>query len=464
MVSLWQELKSRMMEHPEQTVSERDAKMTYEELVIFAEAFSEKLKGERCCAIYCDSEFATAIALLACFAAGVTAVPLSSRYGERHCQKILRHLSPTCVIVDDREGFGIYRISDSAYTPPRKHPALILYTSGTAGTPKGAMLPERSILANLRSIREYYRLNETDSILIARPLYHAAVLTGEFLLGVCAGARIVFSSAPFHPTAVLRFIREECITAFGATPTLLRLLTRFLPKNEVLPLKHLVVSGECMSKNVGKELLAAFPHTAIYHVYGLTEAAPRVSYLPPEEFGRICDSVGIPLSGVCLRICDPLDSGKQQKRGTEGLLWVRGENVMSGYYNNPELTGKVLRHGWLCTGDIAVMDRRRFLWIRGRADDLIIRAGMNIYPAEVENELRQDPRTRDVLVYSVKDGAGNVQIALDISGNFENEKEVRALCISRLPAYEVPATIRLVPDIPRNGSGKVIRYHENTGI
>ena len=451
-----------MLQHASQTVSESNATMTYEELVIYAEILGKRLSGQACCAIYCSTEMSTAIALLGCLAADVTAVPLSFRYGEKHCQKILRHVTPSCIITDTDDGLGIIEITDSDFIVPNPKPALIMYTSGTGGTPKGAMLQGNSILTNVCDIAEYYCLSPQDTILIARPLYHGAVLTGEFLLALVQGARIVFSSESFNPLNIVKLMQKERVTAFGATPTLLRLLARFVPKNEPLPFKHLVVSGECMSAAVGKELRTAFPHTSIYHVYGLTEAGPRVSYMPPQHFANAPDCVGIPLSSVQIKIRNRKGNHKQVEDGKEGILWVRGKNIMSGYYKNPKLTKKVLRRGWLNTGDIAVIDEHGWLKIKGRADDLIIRAGMNIYPREIEDELKKDARTRDALIYKVENSKSGVQIALDISGDFESENEVRSLCMQILPSFQVPTIINLVKEIPRNGSGKVIRHHEKS--
>lgn len=461
-MTLWSFLSRHMLRHSSQTVSENNATMSYEELVIYAEILAKRLSGQTCCAIYCSTQMATAISLLGCFAAGVTAVPLSFRYGEKHCQKILRHVTPSCIITDTEEGLGIIEITDSDFVVPDPKPVLIMYTSGTSGTPKGAMLKDSGVLTNVCDIAKYYCLSPQDTILISRPLYHGAVLTGEFLLSLIQGARIVFSSDPFNPINIIKLMQKEAVTAFGATPTLLRLLARFMPKSNPIPLRHLVVSGECMSAFVGEELRTAFPNTNIYHVYGLTEAGPRVSYLPPKHFADAPDCVGIPLSNVQIKILNPKGKHKQVANGKEGILWIRGENIMSGYYKNPKLTKQVLRRGWLNTGDIALIEEHGWLKIKGRADDLIIRAGMNIYPKEIEDELKKDPRTQDALVYKMEDLSGGIQIALDISGNYSNENEVRALCLSILPSFQIPSLINLVKEIPHNGSGKVVRHHENS--
>ena len=453
-MTLWQFLRERMLKHPLQTIGEADTKLTYEDTVIFAETFAKKIKGESCCAIYCHSEMAACLSLLACFAAKTTALPLSHRYGAKHCQKILDTVSPTCLITDIQGELSALHITDNYYVAPSVTPALILCTSGTTGTPKGAMLTERGIMTNVQDIAEYLTLKPEDNILISRPLYHSGVLTGELLVSLVKGVKILFSAQKFDPLSLIATMRKKGITAFGTTPTLLRLLLRFLPPSPPLPLRHLMISGECMDTALGKQARKKFPRTAIYHGYGLTEAGPRVSVLPPTLFDQTPTSVGFPLKSVSVQIRDK--SGNLQKRGKTGLLWVRGKNVMAGYYNAPKLTRRVLKRGWLCTGDIAVLDRKKMLFIKGRADDMIIRAGVNIYPAEVESVLKEDPHVRDALIYSVDTPTGK-QLGLKIVGDFSDTNEVRELCVARLPAFQVPSNIEIVAEIPRNGAGKMSR-------
>ena len=183
-MKLWNYIWEKITQHPNQEIREKDAVLSYEEIIMFAEHFAKYIVNERCCAIYCQSELITAITILGCFAAGVTAVPLSPRYGAAHCCKILKLVGPTCAVTDIEGELGIYQISDAHYSKPRPRPALIMCTSGTSGSPKGVMLSEENILTNLKDISRYFDINERDSILIARPLYHSAVLTGEFLLAL----------------------------------------------------------------------------------------------------------------------------------------------------------------------------------------------------------------------------------------------------------------------------------------
>ncbi len=457
---LWNKLREWMLEHPAQTVQEKEATMTYEELVVYSEMLAKTLAGQACCAIYCHSEMAAAMALLGCFAAGVTAVPVSPRYGKEHCRKILKWISPTCVLTDQYGALGIYYIEDSTYRMPENKPALILCTSGTTGHPKGVMLSENNILSNVSDIVQYFKVTEEDSVLIARPLYHGAVLTGEFLLSLAKGMRIVFHSESFNPIKILELLKTSKVTTFGTTPTLAQMMFRFHRDKDEMAMKNLVISGECLNEVTARNIREAVPNVNIYHVYGLTEACPRVSYLPPHEFSRHPTSVGYPLQSVKLSV---RKGRKSLPPGEEGMLWVKGKNVMMGYYNDPELTKRTLVNGWLRTGDMAKIDEDGLLYILGRADDMIIRAGMNIYPQEIEAELKKDSRTREVLVYGIKDTKMGVQIAMRIAGEYDTVDAVRELCLTCLPSYQIPAYIELVDTLPKNGTGKVIRGKQTRG-
>ena len=453
-MKLWNVIKEHMLSNPTQQICENEAKLTFEETVIWAERFATKLRGVHCCAILCSSEMAAAMSLLACFAAEVTAVPLSMRYGQAHCNNILDTISPDAIIMDNNSELTVYKIKDSQYIDPEEHPALIMCTSGTTGKPKGAMLSESNIVSNVTDIADYFAIDKSDTILIARPLYHCAVLTGEFLTALVKESKIRFYSEQFNPTKMLELIKEYKITAFCGTPTLLSIMARFKRSVNTETLKHICISGECMSQETGLKIYNAFPLCSIYHIYGLTEACPRVSYLPPKCFNDYPDCVGIPLKSVSIKILNQF--GDLCRENEEGILWVKGDNIMLGYYRDSEKTNKVLKDGWLCTGDIALINDAGFLKIKGRSDDLIIKSGMNIYPAEIEAALKRDKRVKEVLVYGFNNRFGT-QIGLKIAGDFDSVDDVKQFCSEVLPSFQVPSAIELLDELPKNGSGKIIR-------
>ena len=275
-MTLWEFVKEHMLKNATQYICEGATKMSFGDAATFSEIFAKDLKGYKCCAILCRSEMAAALSLISCFAAGVTAVPLSMRYGQVHCQKILDTISPDGIILDDGGKIRVLKLKDSQYRVPEQRPTLIMCTSGTTGKPKGAMLSDRNVMTNVEDIASYFELTESDTILISRPLYHCAVLTGEFLTALVKGARIYFYSDKFNPAEMLSLIDKHGITAFCGTPTLLSLMARLSKGRKTSPLEHIVISGECMGKEVGLCISEAFPYSNIYHVYGLTEACPRV--------------------------------------------------------------------------------------------------------------------------------------------------------------------------------------------
>ena len=458
---LWNHLRQQLLKYKEQVLCEGSKQISFGSLLKTTEEFAKQLEGALCCAVFCDSEYMAAQAILICFAAGVTALPLSKRYGEEHCKKILDKIRPDGILYDTEDGLVFKRLSHHAYMAPKVHPALILCTSGTTGEPKGAMLTEDNILCNLEDIAMYFDITEQDRILIARPLYHGAVLVGEFLTALCKGTKLYFNSGMFSPARTVSLLERYKISVFCGTPTLLLLMSRFLRKEHGKTLKRIVVSGECMSVETGRRIAAAFQDAKIYHVYGLTEASPRLSYLPPELFSKHPDFVGYPLRSVKMRV--KRVDGSLAAEGERGVLFACGENIMAGYYGDVEKTAAVLQDGWLNTGDIASFQENGLLKIHGRADDLIIKAGMNIYPQEIEGMLKRDNRVAEALAYGYPTEFGT-QIGLKIAGDFHSVSQVRQLCVNCLAPYQMPAKIELVSHLEKNASGKIKRGENNVGI
>lgn len=457
-MTIWDFIKNQMMHNYEQKICEEGAEISYEDMVIFAETFAEKIKGEKCCAIICNSEMAASMGLLSCLAAGVTALPLSVRYGEKHCEKILRFIKPTCMITDLYGEFCAHKLDFGKYIEPREHPALIMCTSGTTGSPKGVMLSDENVICNIKDISDYFEIGNRDSILITRPLYHCGVLTGEFLFSLYKGVKIRFYSRSFNPVEIMKLIKKHKITVFGGTPTTLTLISKLLGKVEKLELEKIVVSGECLSRESGEMIREAFSSSKIYHVYGLSEASPRVAWLPTDVFDKYPDFVGIPLASVKVKI---LKNKRKCGINEAGDLYVKGNNVMMGYYKDAERSKKVLAGGWLYTGDVALVNEAGFLKILGRKDNMIIKAGINIYPQEIEAVIKTDKRVKDVLAYGKTNELGITDIAIKISGNFDSIGEVKELCLKRLPRFQVPVHIELVDEIEKNASGKIIRGSKN---
>ena len=438
---LWNYIREKMLEHPEQIVCEGDATMTYEELCVFAEERGKTLEYPFY-GILCNSEMASAMALLACISAEKTAIPFPFRYGKEYYLKLWEEAAPPCMLTDRYGDLKEAPFCSECEALPLPPPAaVILYTSGSTGTPKGVMLSEENLLSNIKDISSYFPIGSNDTILISRPLYHSSVLTGEFLVALCSGAKIVFSSEPFQPLNMFSLVKKHRVTILGNTPTLLSTLSRFIRKGTEHSVRLLSVSGECMTEGMAKTIRNAFPNAEIYCGYGLSEASPRVAYLPAQLFDQFPTSAGVPLPCVSLKIVD--EHGKAVELGEIGELVMKGPNVMKGYFRDPKRTQTALKNGWLHTGDLAYIGPKGMLYIKGRKDDMIIRAGMNIYPAEVENLLSSDSRVKDVLVYGYSKG-DTQEVGMKISGDFLDVKEVMELCRRRLSNFQLPSKVELI--------------------
>ena len=315
------------------------------------------------------------------------------------------------------------------------------------------MLSEGNILSNVRDILRYFQLSAKDKILISRPLYHCAVLTGEFLASLMCGTEIHFLNRSFDMQTYIRLAEKEGITVACATPSFFQMVSRLAGKT--MTVSKLAVSGECLTREAASRIRKAFPEAEIYHVYGLTEASPRVAYLAPERFDSMPEMLSHPLASVKMKIVD--GAGIEVPDGEEGELIVSGTNVMMGYYKNPELTERTLTDGWLHTKDMAVKNGDGMIRILGRRDDMILYAGMNIYPREVEDALKKDARVEEVLAYGVPNPYSGQAVAVKVKGKFKDKSEIAALCRVCLPVYEQPVRVELVEELPKNASGKVLR-------
>ncbi len=459
-MTMWAFLKQRMSAHASKTLTDGVITYTYEEAIAFAEQFARELDYP-CYGILCSSELYAGLALLSCMAANITAVPLSHRYGEVHCQRIIARAGLRYLLTDEGGELQVKRISDNDFIVPDEHPALIMFTSGTTGSPKGAMISNENLFCNLADIERYFAIDEHDRILICRSLYHCAVLTGEYLISLCKGLDIVFYNGSFNPVAVSKAITKHNISVMGGTPTLFYHISQMATRlHNCRTLRVIVTSGECMTEVIAQEIRRAFAHADIYNVYGLTEASPRVAYLPPHLFDAHPLSVGIPLASLKAKIVG--EAGNIVPANQDGELLISGRSIMTGYYLEPQMTSEKIIDGWLYTGDVASISDDGLISIKCRKDNMIIKAGMNIYPQEIENAVKQHESVREALVCSDMDRAGNTTICLFVEAENMDTKMVFEHCKMHLPNYEIPDEIYVVEHIPKNGSGKILRSNIST--
>ncbi len=353
--------------------------------------------------------------------------------------------------------FDAQRIDPSA-------PALILYTSGTTGAPKGVTLSHANLLANARAVVSYLRLDAGDSVLGVLPFYYAygaSVLHTHLLSGAC----VVIAPNLLFPHLLMETVARERITGLSGVPSTFALLLDRLDLREydLSSLRYLTQAGGAMSKALTRRLRATLPGPQLFVMYGQTEATSRLTWLPPHQLDAKPGSAGIPLPGVCLRIVD--EDGGEAPPGIEGEVQVRGPNVMLGYWNAPEATAAVLRDGWLRTGDIGRVDADGFLYLAGRRSDMIKTGAHRVHPCDVEEVIAEIPGVAESAVVGVDDDTLGQTIKAyvvmdpppreDAFGRLE--LAIKAHCRARLAQYKIPRHIAFVDALPRTASGKVRR-------
>jgi long-chain acyl-CoA synthetase len=340
---------------------------------------------------------------------------------------------------------------------------MLLYTSGTTGLPKGVMLTHRNFIANAEQCLAAIRLDRKDRFLCLLPLFHSFSFTTCMVLPFKLGASIVIieSLLPFDP--VVKAIWKHHVTLFVAVPQIFSALSSKIRGAKAVVLRvlspvRLCISGAApLTKMVHEGFEKTFG-TKLLEGYGLTECAP-VASLNPEKARKI-GTVGKPLPGVDIEIRD--DAGKNVPRGDVGEIWIRGSNVMKGYYNKPAETKESLTSdGWLKTGDMGRFDDEGYLSIVDRKKDLIIIKGLNVYPQEVENVIAADASVKEVAVVGKMDpDTGEETIRAFVTareGQTVDKTALFALCRDNLAAYKRPKEIFVIDEMPKNALQKILK-------
>jgi rifamycin polyketide synthase module 1/2/3 len=296
-------------------------------------------------------------------------------------------------------------------------------------------------------------------VLSPLPLYHSYALNLCVISIVATGASIYLMER-FSTSEALRLLGSGEFTIFPAVPTIFHYLLETARSQGGVDLSSLrvcVSAGAIMPAVLNQEFESRFG-VPLLDGYGITETSTMVTMNSPLS-KRVDGSCGLPLVGLAVRIVDP-ETLRDRDPGEEGELIVRGPNVMLGYLNKPDETSKALRDGWYHTGDLARADRNGFITITGRIKELIIRGGQNIGPAEVEEVVQKLDFIIDCAVVGLPDDALGETVGLFViprAGRF-NEAAVIEHCRQHLSPYKVPSSIHVVAEIPRTGSGKIVRY------
>ncbi len=402
------------------------------------------------------------VAYLAVLSAGAAAAPLNPASPAPELEREIAGVSPSLVLRDpaDADGSG-----HDPRPPVERAPddlAALLFTSGTAGAPRAAMLTHGNLAANIAQVlgQEGVSFGGDDVGLGALPFFHVFGLNVGLGVPLAAGAPVVLVPE-FDPAGSLELIRSFGVTVLAGVPTMYAAWLQLSPAEAPADSFASVRIATSGAAPLGTEVLDGMRErfgVELHEGYGLTEASPSVTSSIGCG-GRRVGVIGRPLPGVEVRLVD-VDGGDVTV-GDPGEIWVRGPNVFAGYWEDPVTTRQVLTDdGWLVTGDVAVADPEGRLELVDRVKDLVIVSGFNVFPAEVEEVLREHPEVADAAVSGRLDArTGEAVLAWVVAepGRRPRPDDLRSWAAARLARYKVPVSVEIVDELPRTVAGKVLR-------
>jgi len=336
--------------------------------------------------------------------------------------------------------------------------AVLLYTSGTTGQPKGAELTNRNLASNTATMADVVmRLGPADVIMGCLPLFHVFGLTCGLNAAVRSGACLTLIPR-FDPAKALQVVERDYVTIFEGVPTMYAAMLHSpaAATTNMTSLRTCVTGGSAMPA----EIMRAFERQfgcEVFEGYGLSETSPVASFNQPTR-PRKPGTIGFPIPGCEMRLVD--DQGNDVADGEPGEIAIRGENVMKGYWNRPEATAAAIPDGWFRTGDIATRDGEGYYTIVDRKKDMIIRGGYNVYPREVEECLYEHPAVAEAAVIGIKDLDLGEEIGAAVAlkpGQEADPEELKRFVRDRLAAYKYPRSVWLVDALPKGPTGKILR-------
>jgi long-chain acyl-CoA synthetase len=340
----------------------------------------------------------------------------------------------------------------------RDDTAVILYTSGTTGKPKGAELTHANLHDNARVCQErLFTLDERDVVLGALPLFHAFGQTVCMNCAALVGACLTMI-ARFDPAKALEIIERDKATMFAGVPTMYNAMLHHPERDrfDVSRLRLCVSGGAAMPEEVMRAFEQAFG-CKVLEGYGLSETSPVASFNHPDR-ERKPGSIGTPLEGVEMKVVD--DADNDVTAGAVGEIVIRGHNVMKGYWKRPDATEEVMRGGWFHTGDMARIDEDGYFFIVDRKKDLIIRGGYNVYPREIEEVLYAHPAVAEAAVVGIPHAELGEEVGACVAlkpGEQASADDVKAFVKEQVAAYKYPRHVWFVDELPKGPTGKILK-------
>ncbi|WP_084247889.1 AMP-binding protein, partial [Mycobacterium avium] len=340
--------------------------------------------------------------------------------------------------------------------------ALVIYSSGTTGRPKGVLLSQRALVNHAANLAPAFPFGDGDANLVAMPLFHVGGI-GYALFGIRAGAPTIMTREP-DAAALIGAVRAGATHAFFVPPV----IARFLDAGEaarasIAGLRYIVYGAAPMPLPLLHRALSTWPGTKFVQVYGQTELCGAVTALSDDDHRDTARpelqlSAGKAVQGCEIRIVDP-DSGAELPAGRSGEVWVRSNQNMSGYLNRAEATAETITaDGWVRTGDVGRLDADGYVYIEDRLKDMIITGGENVYGPEVESVLIEHPAVVDAAVIGVPDDFWGESVkAIVVADGDVDAADVIEFCRRHLAGFKCPRTVDFVAELPRNASGKILK-------
>ena len=448
--------------------------ITFSELNHMSKCVASLVKNKEKIGFLSENNLLMPAALFGAAIAGVEFVPLNYRLSKEQLNMQLKRISPAILFTDqDIKVEGIKTIGINSLTFDNEAGlnshiddeavAVELFTSGTTGEPKSAVLKHKNLMAYILGTVEFMSADAEESVLLSVPPYHiagiAAVLSSSY-----SGRKIV-QLPNFSAEIWIRLVIEEKITNAFLVPTMLKRIVEKFNDSLTLPsLKNVAYGGGKMPRSVIERAMQLLPHVNFTNAYGLTETSATICMLGPEDhrsafnssdalIKRRLSSVGRPIPSIELIIKN--DKGNICSPEELGNVWVRGEQV-SGEYKG--IGSKLDSEGWFPTKDRGFLDKDGYLFIDGRADDVIVRGGENISPGEIEDVVRTHSNVEDVAAVAVKDTEWGEAVGLVIVANSPIEDdEIIRLVKTKLRSSRVPSIIKYMDELPYNETGKLLR-------
>ncbi len=434
--------------------------------------------GGKRIAIWMKNRPEFAAALFAIFGAGHAAVPINNFLKPAEVSQILDDAEVDLVLCDDstrearpallesRPGLEFIDVGSlpSNASTPESFPevatsendlAILIYSSGTTGKPKGIMLSHANLLHNVESCRVMLRAVDMDRFVALLPMFHSFMLTVSVLLPLLIGGSLVILRSLHHPKAIITEIIRHQATILPSIPQFFRGLCHpSIPRD--LPLRLCISGGAPLPGEILKDFTDNFP-IPLLEGYGLSEASPVVCFNPvlgPWKAG----SIGLPVPNVEVTVQD--DQGGILSAGQTGEICVRGGNVMMGYWRNPSETAQAMRRGWLLTGDIGHRDADGYFYVTDRRKDMLLVNGINVFPREIEEVIYRFPGVREAAVVGFPDprrGEQPVAFVSAVEGQTLDVAGLGDFIRQFLADYKVPKHVKILPALPRNSTGKILK-------